>query len=160
MFCVLSRSVRCDLKNAIQICFCRNCLKWFILVIMFDHLIVSFFDRLISSWQMTYAHSRLSSNVCLFSICRTTFVMRWFIKLDENDSSNMTKAIHQTWRKKRHLIKIDEKTSSHQIWRKRLIKFLKRNIIFLFFDKQSSEAIFNVKNLILQTIIFLSVMRR
>jgi hypothetical protein len=111
---------------------------------------------------MTYAHSRLSSDVCLFSICRTTYVCFRFverrlwwdvikldetfhqthcerlIKFDESDlsnlmnesviSSNLTKTIHQTWRKKRHLIKSNERVISSN--------FLKRETISLFFDEQ------------------------
>jgi hypothetical protein len=57
--------------------FCKDCLKWFILVIMLDHLIVSsFWSSNLIFWRMTRAHSRLSSDVCLFSICRATLMIR------------------------------------------------------------------------------------
>ncbi len=144
--CVLSRNVRCTLKNAIQICSLQRLFKWFILVIMLDYLVVNFSDRLTSSWRITHAHSWLSSDVYLFSICQATSVMRRLIKLEKSDSLNMTKTTHQTWRKERHLIKSDEKTSSYQIWRKRLIKLLKKKTISLLSDKQSSAAIIDVKN--------------
>jgi hypothetical protein len=111
---------------------------------------------------MTHAHSWLSSDVCLFSICRATYVCSrlierrlWWdvIKLDE--------ASHQIHRER--LIKFDESDSSnlmnknvislnltkttHQIWRQKrhFIKsnehvissnFLKRKTILLFFDEQ------------------------
>jgi hypothetical protein len=46
-------------------------------------------------------------------------------------------------------------TLFHQIERARhLIKFLKKKTIFLFSDEQSSATTFDVKNLILQKIIF------
>jgi hypothetical protein len=129
VFCVLSRNVRCDLRNAIQICLLQKLSEWFVLVIMLDHLIVSFFwssSSTFSEWRMpildyqvTYACPRLSSDVCLFSICRAASMMRhrawWSISSKWDDSSNLTKATHQTWRKE---------TSSHQSWRRRhLIKF-------------------------------------
>ncbi len=86
------------------------------------------------------------------SVCNKTIYQTWqkrFIKLDESDSSNLTK--------KRYLIKSDEKTSSHQIWRKNVIlsnltkerhfiksdesvilsNFLRRKTISLLFDEQS-----------------------
>jgi hypothetical protein len=78
---------------------------------------------------MTHTHSRLSSDVCVFSIFRTTSDktthQTWrkrLIKLDKSDSSNLTKATRQTWRK--NVISLNlTKASSHQIWRKRhLIK--------------------------------------
>ncbi len=96
----------------------ENFLRRFILVIMLDHLIVSFSDRLIFFWRMMHTHSWLSNDVCLFSICRATSVMRrliktWrkrLIKHDESDSSNLTrkasshqkltKATHQIFEKK------------------------------------------------------------
>jgi hypothetical protein len=65
-------------------------------------------------WRMTHAHSRLSTDVYLFSICRATFMMKRQVwrsissNLKWNDSSNLTKATHQTWRKERHFIKSDE----------------------------------------------------
>jgi hypothetical protein len=46
-------------------------------------------------------------------------------------------------------------TSSHQIERTRhLIKFLKKETVFLFSDEQSSAATFDEENLVLQKIIF------
>ncbi len=125
--------------------FAWNCLRRFVFVIMFNHFIVSFSDHLIScltnnacsfsiiEWRMSVLD--LSSDVCLFSICRTTFMMRrrlW------NISSNLKKATHQIWRKR--LIKFDENnvissnltiTSFHQTWDRHLIKFLKKQTIFL-----------------------------
>ncbi len=108
---------------------------------------------------MTHVHSRLSSDVCLFSICRATFIMRrqaW-----RDISSNLTKATHQIWRKR--LIKLDErdiilsiltKTSSHQTWNRRLIKFLKRKTISLFFDERFHATTRDMKSLVLQKITF------
>ncbi len=116
---------------------------------------------------MTHAHSRLSSDVCLFSICRATYVCLRFverrlwwdvIKLDETS--------HQTYSER--LIKLDEsdssnlwmKTSFHHIWRKRFIKlderkrhliksnehvissnFLKKETVSLLSDEQSCSDI-------------------
>ncbi len=144
VFCILFRNVRCDLKNAIQICFLQ---KLFKMIHSRDHAWSSHrqFFWLVKScfWRMTHAHSRLSSDVCLFSICRTTSMMRrqaW-----QNISSNLRRAIYQIWRKR--LIKLDESdslkldennvissnlmiTSSHQTWDRHLIKFLKRQTIF------------------------------
>jgi hypothetical protein len=58
---------------------------------------------------------------------------------DESDSSNLTKA-----------------TSSHQVESARhLIKLLKRQTISLLYDEQSSAVTFDVKNLVLQKIVFL-----
>jgi hypothetical protein len=46
-------------------------------------------------------------------------------------------------------------TSFHQVERTRhLIKLLRRKTVLLFFDEQSSAATLDVKNLILQKIIF------
>jgi hypothetical protein len=57
---------------------------------------------------------------------------------DESDSSNLTKA-----------------TSSHQVESTRhLIKLLKKQTISLLSDEQSSAMTFDVKNLILQKIVF------
>ncbi len=75
-------SEKCDLNLS----FVWNFLKWFVFVIMLDHLIVNFFDRLVSlltndacsfsiiEWRMFVLD--LSSDVCLFSTCRTTFMMK------------------------------------------------------------------------------------
>jgi hypothetical protein len=63
---------------------------------------------------------------------------------------------------KRHLIKFDENDSLnlmisfYQVKRTRhLIKLFKKKTISLLFDEQSSAAIFDVKNLVLQKIIIL-----
>ncbi len=147
MFYVLSRNVKCDLKNAIQICFLQKLFERFILVIMLDHLIVNFSDRLVSffsEWRMLILDYWMTHVYFRFVERRL-----WW-----SDSSNMTKTIYQIWRKKHHFIKSDEKTSFHQIWRKRLIKLLKRKTIYLFFNKQFFAATFDVKNLVLQKIIF------
>jgi hypothetical protein len=150
--------MKCDLKNAIQIYFLQKLFEWFIFVIMLDHFIVSFFDRLVSL---------LMSDVCLFSICRTMYArfrffdrrLWWDVKLDEAFYQNKT--THQTWRKR--LIKFDEKnlisskltkTLFHQTWDRHFIKFLKRKTIFLFFDELSHATTHDVKNLVLQKIIF------
>ncbi len=101
VFCVLYRSVRCDLRNATQICFLQRLFERFILVIMLDHLIVNFSDRLVSllandacsfsiiEWRMSVLD--LSNDVCSFSIFRATFWRERLIKFDESDSSNLTK---------------------------------------------------------------------
>jgi hypothetical protein len=132
---------------------CKNCLKWFVLVIMLDHLIVIFFWSFnFTFWRMTHAHSSfsiikwrmfvldLSSDVYDETSSLTKhlikLVMRRLIKLDENDSSNLTRTTHQTWRKR--LIRLDErnvislnltKASSHQTWRKRHLIKLDENVI-------------------------------
>jgi hypothetical protein len=132
---------------------CWDCLWRFVLVIMLDHLIVI-----------------LTNDACLFSIIEwRIFVFdlssdvynetslnltRHFIKFFVSDSSNLTKATHQTWWMK---------TSSHQIWRKRLIKlddvissnFWEERQSFYFCDEQSSAATFDIRNLVLQRIIIL-----
>ncbi len=87
---------------------------------------------------MTHVHSSLSSDICLFSICRATYIdfrlverRLWWdvIKLDETSSQ-----IHCE-----RLIKFDEsdslnlmsgKTSSYQMWRKRLIKLFEKKDSF------------------------------
>jgi hypothetical protein len=129
---------------------------------------IFFWSSNFTFWRMTHAHSRLSSDICLFSICRATSMMRrqiwWSISsnLKWNDSSNLRRAIHQTWRKR--FIRLDEKNvissnltkaSSHQIWRKRhLIKFWKRRAILLLSDKRSHASTHDMKNLVLQNITF------
>jgi hypothetical protein len=112
-------------------------------------------------WRVTHAHSRLSSDVYLFSILSSGVynetslnLTRHLIKLIVSDSSNLTKATHQTWW---------VKTSSHQIWRERLIKLDERNVISSsrtiasfhetfekrdsssIFDEQTSAATFDVR---------------
>ncbi len=135
---------------------CRDCLKRFILVIMLDYLIVSFFWSSYLIWRMTHAHSRLSSDVCLFSTCRTfdetfhqfhcerlikldqTCLTRHLIKLIVSDlsnltsekiiSSNLTKAIHQIWW--RYLIKTNERVISSNFWEERqFFYFLMSNLL-------------------------------
>jgi hypothetical protein len=70
--------------------------------------------------RMTYAHSRLSNDACLFSICQTTFVMKRLIKHDESDSSNLTKKtlFHQIWRE--NVISSNLTKTTHQtFWKER-----------------------------------------
>jgi hypothetical protein len=62
-------------------------------------------------------------------------------------SSNLTKAIHFIWRKKRHLIKSNKRVILSNFWKD------KRS--FYFFDKQFLAATFDVKNLALQRVIFI-----
>jgi hypothetical protein len=171
VFCVLFRNVKCDLKNAIQICFLQKLFEWFILVIMFNHFIVNFFwslNFIFSEWRMLILDYQVTY-VCSRFVERRLW---WDVRLDETS--------YQAWRKrlirldewKRHLIKSDESDSSnlmsenvissnltkatHQIWRKRhFIKSLKEKTILLFSDEQSHAVTFDVKNLILQKIIFL-----
>jgi hypothetical protein len=138
--------------------FCRNCLRWFVLVIMFDHFIVSFFwSSNFTFWRVTHAHSRLSSDVCLFSICRATYVcsriverrLWWdvikldehFIKLIVSDSSNLMSE---------NVISSNLTKATHQIWRKRhLIKLWERRTILLLFDKRFHASTHDMKNLVL-----------
>jgi hypothetical protein len=108
VFCILSRNVRCDLRNAISICFLQ---KLFETIRSRDHVWSShrhsWLFNLTFKW-VTHAHSRSSSDVCSFSICRATHLMRrlrsCLIKL---------RAIHQTWR--RYLIKLDDVLSNSMI---------------------------------------------
>jgi hypothetical protein len=80
VFCVLSRNVKCDLKNAIQICFLQ---KLFKMIHSRDHTWSSYrqFFWFVKShlWRVTHAHSRLSSDVCL----RLEMSQ---IKIDSNES--------------------------------------------------------------------------
>jgi hypothetical protein len=71
--------------------------------------------------------------------------VRRLIKLDESGSSNLTKAAHQTWREKRHLIKSDENLTSSNFWEGR------QSFYFLM---SNSAATLDVRNLALQKIIF------
>jgi hypothetical protein len=113
-------------KMRFKFVLCRDCLKWFIFVIMLDHLIVSFSNSssfIFDEWRMLILDYRVTY-VC------SRFVERrlWCdVKLDE--------ASHQTWRKR--LIKLDE--TSHQIWWKRLIKFDERDVISSNLTKASSH---------------------
>jgi hypothetical protein len=110
-------------------------------------LIISSSDFLIAQFRF------LANDACLFSIIEwRMFVLdlssdvydemssltRRLIKFDENDSSNLTKATHQTLMKKRHFIKFDEKiissnlsSSFHQtFWEERqFLYFLMRDLM-------------------------------
>jgi hypothetical protein len=108
---------------------------------------------------MTHAHSRLSSAyVCSRSVERRLW---WDVKLNETS--------HQTWRKR--LIKLDESDSSnltketsshqtltkasfHQTWDRRFIKLLRRKAILLLFDERSHATTGDMRNLVLQKITF------
>ncbi len=156
----LSRNVRCDREMRLQIFFLQKYFCEFVLVIMLDHLIVRFSDRsisLFSEWRMSVLDYRVTY-VCSRSVERRLW---WDVKLNE--------MIHQTWRER--LIKFDEsdssnfdeKTSSHQTWRKdHLIKFefvissnfLKRKTVSLLFDERSHAATRDMRNLVLQRITF------
>jgi hypothetical protein len=147
VFCVLSQNVRCDLRNAIQICSLQRLFERFILVIMLDHLIVNFFwsfSLTFSEWRMlildywvTYVCSRsverrmfvldFSSEVYdeTSSLTKHLIKVRRLIKLDESDSSNLT------W--KDVISSKLTKASSHQTWDRHLIKlFEKRDNLFTF----------------------------
>jgi hypothetical protein len=105
--------------------FCRivwdDSFSWSCLIISSS---VFFWSSNLTFWRVTHAHSRSSNDVCLFSICRATFMMRrqaWrniSSNLKWSDSSNLTKATHQTWRKERHLIKSDESLISSNFEKK------------------------------------------
>jgi hypothetical protein len=120
---------------------------------------------------MTYAHSRLSNDVCLFSICRTTYVCSrlverrlWWkvikidetfhqtrcerlINFDENDLSSLMNENVISSNDESDSSNLTKTTSSHQI-------FSKRQTIFLLFDEQSSAMTFDLRNLVLQKIVF------
>jgi hypothetical protein len=149
VFCVLSRNVRCDLRNAIQICFLQKLFEmirsrdhaWSFHRQFFSDCLISFFDEwrmLILDYRVTYICSRFVERRLWWDVkLDETFHQTWseathqtwerFIKLDESDSSNLTRktSFHQTWRKRR--LKLDEnvissnltKVSSHQILRKK-----------------------------------------
>ncbi len=95
------------------------------------------FDR-----RATYVYSRLVERRLWWDVIKldeTSHQTHYeqLIKFDENDSSNLinenvislnlTKAIHQIWRKKCHLIKSNERVISSN--------FLRRKTIFLLFDE-------------------------
>ncbi len=94
---------------------CKDCLKWFILVIMLDHFIVSFSDSsslIFDEWRMLIFDYRVTY-VCSRSVERRLW---WNVKLDETS--------HQIWRKR--LIKLDDaisssrtSASSHQTFEKK-----------------------------------------
>jgi hypothetical protein len=144
-------------KMRFKFVLCRNCLKWFIFVIMLDHYMINFFDSssfifdewrmLILDYRVTYVCSRFVERRLWWDVkFNEAFHQIWrkrFIKLDE--------IFHQIWRKR--FITLDEsdssnlmkKTSFHQTWRKRhFIKFeivissniLRRKTISLFFDER------------------------
>jgi hypothetical protein len=99
---------------------------------------------LILDYRVTYACSRfverrmsvldLSSDVYDETSLNLT---KHFIKLIVSNSSNLTRATHQIWW---------VKTSSHQIWRKRLIKFDERNVISSSRTNASSHQTFEKKD--------------
>jgi hypothetical protein len=160
-------SEKCDSNLS----FAWDCLRRFVLVIMFDHLIVNFVDRLISlfdewcmlilDYRVTYVCSRLVERRLWWDVIKLdetshqTHCER-LIKLDESDSSNLmsenvissnlTKTIHQAWRKKRHLIKSNERVISSNFWEERQF--------FYFLMSKTSAATLDVKNLILRKILF------
>jgi hypothetical protein len=172
VFCDLSRNVKCDLKNAIQICSLQ---RLFEMIHSRDHAWSShrqFFDHLVLL---------LTNDACSFSIIewrmsifdlssdvydKTSSLTKHLIKLDENDSSNLTKrqikldrASHQTWQKR--LIKLDEsdssnltkETSSHQTWRKR--HFIKLKIVISSnFWKERQFFYFLMRDLMQQRVIW------
>jgi hypothetical protein len=148
---------------------CRNCLKWFILVIMLDHLFVSFFwssNLTFDEWRVLILDYRVTY-VCSRSVERRLW---WDVKLDEASRQTWNETTHQIWRER--LIKFDEsdssnltkenvisfnltKASSHQTWRKsHLIKLWERRTILLLSDKRFHASTHNMKNLVLQNIIF------
>jgi hypothetical protein len=139
LFCIVSRNVRCDLKNAIQICFL---LRLFVTIRSRDHAWSSHFQFF---WLFSFV---LTNDACLFSIIKWRMLVldsssdvydetslnltKHLIKLIVSDSSNLTKATHQTWWMK---------TSSHQIWRRRLIKFDEWKRHFIKFDESDSTIL-------------------
>jgi hypothetical protein len=137
-------------KIRFRFVFYWNCLWRFVFVIMFDHFIVSFSDCLVSF---------LTNDACLFSIIEWRMLVfdsssdvyneallnltKHFIKLIVSDSSNLTKAIHQTWW---------VKTSSYQIWRKRFIKL--DDVISSNFWKEKQSLYFLMSSLLQRHLIW------
>jgi hypothetical protein len=129
---------------------CKDCLRWFILVIMLDHFIVNFFwssSLIFDEWRMLILDYRVTY-VCSRSVERRLW---WDVKLDETS--------HQVWRER--LIKLNEsdssnltkQTSSHQIWRKRhLIKF--EIVISSNFWKERQFLYFLMSDLMQQRVIW------
>jgi hypothetical protein len=127
VFCVLSRSVKCDLKNAIQICSLQ---KLFETIHSRDHawsshrqffwslsLILDEWRMLILDYRVTYVYSRFVERRLWWDVTDETSQQIWrerLIKLDE-------------W--KRHLIK----------WRKRFIKLDEWKRHFIKFDESDSS---------------------
>jgi hypothetical protein len=119
-FCLEVKNVIWEMR--FKFALCRDCLKRFIFVIMLDHFIVSFLDRLdlaFDEWRMlildyrvTYVCSRLVERRLWWNVIKIDETSHQIhcerlIKLDESDSSNLmsenvissnlTKATHQTW---------------------------------------------------------------
>jgi hypothetical protein len=125
---------------------CKDCLRRFILVIMLDHLIVSFSDRLVSlltndacsffiiEWRMLVLD--LSSDV----YDETLSLTKHLIKLDESDSSNLTRATHQTWRER--LIKLDERDVISSNFDESVISSNLRSSLHQTFEKKSNFSTF------------------
>jgi hypothetical protein len=114
VFCVLSRSVRCDLRDAIQICslqrFWDDSFSWSCLIISPSVLF----------WPPS---SLLTGDACSFSI------IEWRMPVLDLSSGVYDETSHQTWRER--LIKLDEWKRHFIEWRKRLIKLdeWKRHLI-------------------------------
>jgi hypothetical protein len=135
------------------------------------------FNRTFDEWRILIFDYRVT-NACFRFVERRMFILdlssdvydetslnltKRFIKFIVSDSSNLTKTIYQIWWMK---------TSFHQIWRKRFSKFDERNVIsssristsshqtfwterqFFYFLRSDFATTFDVKNLILQKIIF------
>jgi hypothetical protein len=113
-------------KIRFRFVFCWNYLWWFVLVIMLDHFIVSFFwlsnlafdewRMLILDYRVTYVCSRfverrLWRDVIKFDEKSHQIHCERFIKFDEKDSSRLTTSFHQTWLKQ--FIKLDDVISSN-----------------------------------------------
>ncbi len=143
VFCVLPRSVRCDLRNVIQICSLQRLSET---IYSRDHAWSShrqFFwssSFTLDEWRMLILDYRVTY-VCSRSVERRLW---WDVKLDETS--------HQSWRER--LIKLDgsgslnltketsshktlTKASSHQTWDRRLIKLLRREVLLLLSDERS-----------------------
>jgi hypothetical protein len=164
-------------KMRFKFALCRDCLRRFILVIMLDHLIVNFSDRLVSfltndacsfsiiEWRMSVldlssdvydATSDLTKHFIKLDESDSSNLTKHLIKLDENDSSNLTKATHRTWRKRRHLIKLDESVISSNLRSSSHQTFEKRDSLSTFWWAISCNDAWydDIRNLILQKIIF------
>jgi hypothetical protein len=91
-------------KMRFKFVFCWNYLWRFVLVIMLNYFIVSFFDCLI--WLLTndvYLFSIIEWRLFVLDLSSDVYdktllnLTNDFIKFFVSDSSNLTKAIHQTW---------------------------------------------------------------
>jgi hypothetical protein len=155
----LSRNVKCDLKNAIQICFLQ---KLFEMIHSRDHVwsfhrqffsdrLISLFDEwrmLILDYRVTYVCSRFVERRLWWDVkfdeashqtWSETTHQTWrkrLIKLDESDSSNLTKATHQTWRKERHLIKLDESVISSNLTKASSHQIWRKRHLIKFWKKE------------------------